>query len=517
MGLRDKIKEAIEEFDWIKDIDSKVEEESINILYNKPFYWYSPLEKSKWVSFHGMPKIYWLEEGIDSAEVNVCTHKHTRKDFYAKDCSPFFRSTVVNKFDRGVFVLQPQLTDINESKNDFDWVEDVLPEEYKFFTVYVDDGIAGGSYFIKVPNLKFLEYDLDDCCPIDVPVTKEEAEDFLDWATSEKEIEDRDYEYIEHVRQIGREEYCRAFGNYRDEDRNDMNICGGNKETISELMTEETPSTKLTKDELKDIAKKFKTRGEWKRKSQSTYIRALNIDKEIPGFFDDITSHMEVLRRSLSDDKLRDIAKKYETRTEWYRKNPNTYRQALRRGQEFFDSATSHMRRLKVSEKYIYAYEFYDGKEPIAAYIGLTCDMRRRSKEHETGFCQYGKKESTVTKYIKNNPTLQYKIVELETEPLEGEEAKKKEAEWEEIYRKNGWKTLNVVKTGALGIPYLRTNDELRDIAKKYKTRNEWKHSIDGDAYRQSHSRGKEFFDDITSHMVSGKARDIYGRYKSKN
>ena len=72
-------------------------------------------------------------------------------------------------------------------------------------------------------------------------------------------------------------------------------------------------------------------------------------------------------------------------------------------------------------------YEFYDGKEPIAAYIGLTCDMRRRSKEHETGFCQYGKKESTVTKYIKNNPALQYKIVELETEPLEGEEAKKKE------------------------------------------------------------------------------------------
>ena len=32
MGLRDKIKEAIEEFDWINDIDSKVEEESIDIL-----------------------------------------------------------------------------------------------------------------------------------------------------------------------------------------------------------------------------------------------------------------------------------------------------------------------------------------------------------------------------------------------------------------------------------------------------------------------------------------------------
>ena len=36
MGLRDKIKEAIEEFDWINDIDSKVEEETIDVLYNKP-------------------------------------------------------------------------------------------------------------------------------------------------------------------------------------------------------------------------------------------------------------------------------------------------------------------------------------------------------------------------------------------------------------------------------------------------------------------------------------------------
>ena len=234
MGLRDKIKEAIEEFDWINDIDSKVEEETIEVLYNKPFYWYSPLEKSKWVSFQGMPKIFWLEDGIDSAEVNVCSHQHSKEDFYAKDCSPFFRSTVVNKFDRGIFVLQPQLTNINESKNDFDWLEDVVPEEYKFFTVYTDDGIVGGSYFIKVPNLKNLEYDLDDCCPIDIPVTKEEAEDFLDWATSEKEFEDRDYEYIQHVRQISREEYCRAFGNYRDEDRNDMNICGRNKEGILE-------------------------------------------------------------------------------------------------------------------------------------------------------------------------------------------------------------------------------------------------------------------------------------------
>lgn len=644
MGLRDKIKETIEEFDWINDIDSKVEIETIDVLYNKPFYWYSPLSPDKWVSFQGMPKIFWLEDGIDSQEVKVCTHQHSKQDFYAKDCSPFFRSTVVKKFDRGVFVLQPQLTDINESKNDFGWVEDVVPEEYKFFTVYVDDGIVGGSYFIKVPNLKNLEYDLDDCCPIDIPVTKEEAEDFLDWSTSEKEIEDRDYEYIQHVRQISREEYCRAFGNYRDEDKNNMNICGKNKETISEnndfnwiedtnpkelkspydfileyftkntnntykgyeygldnfmgtvewvptkegmldfyiyatpfwgeayslpidavdadgnheslveievpkfkyemelvdwleneypkivykqieefsseVITENTPSTQLTDDELRNIAKKFTSRSEWKRKSQSTWRRAKNRDKEIPGFFDDITSDMDVLRKKISDDELRDIAKEFETRTEWYRKSPNSYRQAIRRDKEipgFYNDITSDMKRLEVSEKYIYAYEFYDGGKPIAAYIGLTCDMKRRSKEHETGFCRYGKSESTVTKYIKNNPKLKYKIVELESEPLKGEKAKAKEKYWEKVYSERGWETLNVAKTGALGLTYISTNDELRGIAKKYETKGEWKNSIDGNAYRSALSRGKDFYDDITSHMVSGKSRSTDGKFKSKN
>ena len=113
---------------------------------------------------------------------------------------------------------------------------------------------------------------------------------------------------------------------------------------------------------------------------------------------------MQKLHRSYSNDELRDIAKEFETRTEWYRKDNNSYKQALRRDKKipgFFDDITSGMKRLQVSEKYIYAYEFYDGEKPIAAYIGLTCDMKRRSKEHETGFCRYGKAESAVTKYIK--------------------------------------------------------------------------------------------------------------------
>ena len=148
--LRPKNLKESNDFDWVKDIDSKVDEETIDILYNKPFYWYSPLEKSNWVSFHGAPKIFWLEDGIDSAEVKVCTHQHNKEDFYTKDCDPYFRSTVVKKFNRGIYVLQPQLTNINESKNDFGWVDEI--PTYDFYN---------GEYYIDISQL-----DDDEACEI---------------------------------------------------------------------------------------------------------------------------------------------------------------------------------------------------------------------------------------------------------------------------------------------------------------------------------------------------------------
>lgn len=153
LGVRTAKEFSIHEskdFDWIKDIDSKVDEETIDILYNKPFYWYSPLSPNKWVTFQGMPKIFWLEDGIDSAEVKVCTHKHNKEGFYTKDCNQFFKSTVVKKFDRGVYVLQPKLTNINESKNDFGWVDEI--PQYDFHN---------GEYYIDISEL-----DDDEACEV---------------------------------------------------------------------------------------------------------------------------------------------------------------------------------------------------------------------------------------------------------------------------------------------------------------------------------------------------------------
>ncbi len=173
-GCIKSIKES-DDLQWIRDINPKVDEETIDILYNKPFYWYSPLEKSKWVTFQGMPKIYWLEDGIDSAEVKVCTHRHNKEGFYVKDCEIEFSSKVAGKFNRGVYVLQPKLTNINESKNDFDdfsWVNEI--PQYNFYN---------GEYYIDISGL-----DDDEACEVQQAIINMG----IDWEKGDGEV-DKDH------------------------------------------------------------------------------------------------------------------------------------------------------------------------------------------------------------------------------------------------------------------------------------------------------------------------------------
>ena len=155
----------------------------------------------------------------------------------------------------------------------------------------------------------------------------------------------------------------------------------------------------------------------------------------------------------------------------------------------------------RYTRKYIYAYEFYDKDEkPVAVYVGLSCNITRRSQEHETGRCSWGKSESAVYKFIKDNPHLSYDVVTLEPDNLIPKVAKIKEIEWEKKYRDAGWKILNRMKPGGLGATFQYTNDELRKIAKKYKTYAEWNRN-EPSSNLQARRRGREFYDDITSHM----------------
>ena len=375
MGLRDKIKEAIEEFDWINDIDSKVEEETIDVLYNKPFYWYSPLEKSKWVSFQGMPKIFWLEDGIDSAEVNVCTHEHSKQDFYAKDCSPFFRSTVVKKFDRGVFVLQPQLTNINESKDDFGWVEEGILENNDR-VCYKPRGYKNLEEFKKVIKKSAKKYKSP-----------------IEWKRGDKNI------------------YEKAVSHYKNKCKKEGSI-----EFIKSITSHFiSGKIKHTKDDLEKIAKSFERKGQWREESKTK-------------------------------------------NSEYF----GTYRQAYDRNRQlekngvygWFESITKHMPNIVYDEKHVYEIYLYDKKtkKNVAVYVGLTCDLESRIREHETGEGRYCKRESKspVNDYLNENPNLTMRVVKKTKLPVEKEKAQSMEDKLTKKHESQG--VLEVLNKGATGV-----------------------------------------------------------------
>ena len=218
-----------------------------------------------------------------------------------------------------------------------------------------------------------------------------------------------------------------------------------------------------------------------------------------------------------TNDELIKIAKKYRTIKEWLNSvDKNSYYVAKNRvkvmntdnegeGNKFWRELTSDMEPAGwFGEKDIYVYEFTDadGDKPIAAYIGLSCDIDRRHLEHTTDSCSYSKKQekTAVGKFLESNPQLRLKLKKLTPEKVGFKEAKELESFYETEYMNNGWQILNIAKTGALGMKYLNSDDTLRKIALKYKTKTEWKND-DRLTYWQAYKRGKEFWEDVTSHM----------------
>ncbi|MTH94584.1 hypothetical protein, partial [Roseibium sp. RKSG952] len=90
-----------------------------------------------------------------------------------------------------------------------------------------------------------------------------------------------------------------------------------------------------TNDKLRDEAAKYDTRTAFMEGSYGAYQSAKERGK---GFFDDICGHMKLLRKRWTDDELRNEAAKYGTRTTFEKGSLGAYKAALRRGRKFFDS-----------------------------------------------------------------------------------------------------------------------------------------------------------------------------------
>lgn len=138
------------------------------------------------------------------------------------------------------------------------------------------------------------------------------------------------------------------------------------------------------------------------------------------------------------DAYLIDEAKKYTTKRE-LREKAYWLERAIR-SHNLQKQAYSHMKVLG-NRKYrmIYAYEFSDH----SVYVGLTFDYNKRDKAHKT------QPNSAVRKYMKKTGlTPLHKPL---TDYVPVKEAQRLEGEFVEQYCTEGWKILNVAKTGGAG------------------------------------------------------------------
>lgn len=138
----------------------------------------------------------------------------------------------------------------------------------------------------------------------------------------------------------------------------------------------------------------------------------------------------------------------------------------------------------------VYAYEFRDEKNnPVAAYVGLTDKEDVRHKEHMTGITREGKPiETSVTKFIKENPNLRVTKIKI-TDYVDWKLARELEDNYEKKYRDEGWKVLNVAKTGSLGKSFGVSYDDLKKRFDKYNTIRDIRKN-DNSAYNTARERG---------------------------
>jgi len=241
-----------------------------------------------------------------------------------------------------------------------------------------------------------------------------------------------------------------------------------------------------TFDEVMNIASKYDTVAEFQKKESSVYQVARN-----HGWLEEVIKHMSYKRNlNWTLEEIREIAKQYPTKKEFKEGNPKAYGWAVTNlTPEEYDEITLHMEPLgNMANRMIYAFEFPDN----SVYVGLTFNSKKRFEQHMKSI------KSAVNKYmVETGLTPIFKKV---TEYLSKEEAVKKEGEIEEQYKNNGWKVLNVAKTGALGSSIIKwTLDEIQKEALKYKTRNEF---AKGSPSAYDSARRQGFLDDITKHMT---------------
>ena len=185
-------------------------------------------------------------------------------------------------------------------------------------------------------------------------------------------------------------------------------------------------------------------------------------------------------------EKILESSKNEETKLDWLTNDPKAYHAARRLG--CLKEATKHMQPLgSLHSRCIYAIEV-SGKKIV--YIGLTYNFKRRVRDHL-------KSERIIS--LKKRYGVKKIISKQLTKYLKNQEAIFKEGEFVKLYKKKGYKILNLTKTGGLGGTTVKhTKDKILKKAKNYNTIRDWLKN-DIATYRAAHAMN--ILPEATKHM----------------
>lgn len=192
-------------------------------------------------------------------------------------------------------------------------------------------------------------------------------------------------------------------------------------------------------DIIRDIAKKYTNRRDFRKENRSHYEKA-----RVSGYLDDICSHMDRLINAngfWTKEKCEDLAKKFNNKRDFRKKYPVAYDVSIKNG--WIDIVCGHM--ISLGNKYnrcVYVYEFSDK----TAYIGLTYDLEFRNKRH---LITTHRSKSPVYRYMLKTSLIP-KLIKV-SNYIDAQDASRLECKVLDDYRNIGWNILNTSKAGSLG------------------------------------------------------------------
>lgn len=208
----------------------------------------------------------------------------------------------------------------------------------------------------------------------------------------------------------------------------------------------------LDYDYCRNVASTCQSRSEFAKKDQAVYYKALG-----KGWLDGFAGEFHYMSsgdaarqtlhengRYMTDEEVEAEARKYKTMAAFRHHSPNAYMIASgRRGliKKFTWLRKCPKSALPKNGDTVYVYEFV---ETHAAYVGRSCNLERRDKEHRRH------KEDSLLVYSRETglPIPTPKILHTGMSIERGAEVEQEEIE---RYRSEGWTMINRCKGGSIG------------------------------------------------------------------